>query len=169
MSDSATGRTLVIGCGNLLGADDGVGLAALERLRHWRLPQEVQLEDGGTWGLNLLPLIESAERLLILDAIDARAAPGTLLVLENDEIPKLFSTKLSPHQIDLREVLALAELRGTLPSETVAIGLQPERVEMSTVLSPAVKAGLDDLELAVAEQLARWGHAVDPAAEVASA
>lgn len=169
MNDRANGTTLVVGCGNLLGADDGVGLAALERLRAWRLPPDVQLEDGGTWGLNLLPLIEGAERLLVLDAIDAGTAPGTVIVLEQDQIPRFLSTKLSPHQIDLREVLALAELRGTLPRETVIMGLQPERVEMSIALSPAVKTGLDDLELAVAERLVRWGHAVDPAAEVASA
>lgn len=155
--------TLVIGCGNLLGADDGVGLAALERLREqFSFPPEVRLEDGGTWGLNLLPLIEESGRLLLVDAINDGAAPGTLLVLERDRLPKYFSQKVSPHQIDLREVLALAEFRGTLPAETVAIGVQPERIEMSTELSPSVAGRVPDLVNAVVARLELWGHAVRP-------
>lgn len=169
MSERASGRTLVLGCGNLLGADDGVGIVALEQLRTWDLPAGVELEDGGTWGLNLLPMIESADRLLILDAIDIGGAPGRLVQLGRDEVPKLFSTKLSPHQIDLREVLALAALRGTLPRETVVIGLQPGRVEVSTELSPVVAARVPDLVAAAVARLARWGHQVAPPTEVASA
>lgn len=153
--------TLVIGCGNLLGADDGVGLAALEQLRErFRVPADVRLEDGGTWGLNLLPLIEASGRLLLVDAINDGAEPGTLLTLERDRLPRYFSQKVSPHQIDLREVLALAEFRGTLPEETVAIGLQPERIEMSTELSPSVAGRLDTLVDAVVARLAAWGHRV---------
>jgi len=154
------GRTLVLGCGNLLGADDGVGIAALDRLREVALPSGVELEDGGTWGLNLLPLVESADRLLLLDAVDHGEAPGSLIVLEREEIPRFLGTKLSPHQIDLREVLALAELRGTLPGETVVIGLQPERVEMSTELSPSVAVNVPLLVERALQQLAAWGHDV---------
>lgn len=169
MADSP-GPTLVIGCGNLLGADDGVGLAALERLRNqYRFPPDVRLEDGGTWGLNLLPLIEESGRLLLVDAINAGAAPGSLLTLERERLPMYFSQKISPHQIDLREVLALAEFRGTLPGDTVAIGVQPERIEMSTDLSPSVACQIDALAAAVVERLRQWGHPVEPAARPAHA
>ena len=165
-----SGLTLVIGCGNLLGADDGVGLAALERLRErFTFPADVRLEDGGTWGLNLLPLIEESGRLLLVDAINAGAAPGTILILERDRLPRYFSQKVSPHQIDLREVLALAEFRGTLPPETVAVGVQPERIEMSTELSPSVAAQVDELVSAVVMRLCRWGHEVRPAGSAAHA
>ena len=160
MGDSP-GPTLVIGCGNMLGADDGVGLAALERLRdQYTMPPEVRLEDGGTWGLNLLPLIEDAGRLLLVDAINTGAVAGTLTVLERDRLPMYFSQKVSPHQIDLREVLALAEFRGTLPVETAALGLQPERIEMSTELSPSVAGRIDELVRAVVDRLRSWGHEV---------
>ncbi len=112
------GRTVVLGVGNPLMGDDGLGLAALESLRHgWRLPPTVELVDGGTWGLTLLPAIEAADRLLLIDAIDTGGAPpGTLHQLERDAIPRHLATKLSPHEVDLREVLALAELRGNAPA-----------------------------------------------------
>lgn len=151
-------RTLVIGCGNLLGADDGVGLAVLEALRHRELPLGVELRDGGTWGLNLLPEIEDADRLLLLDAVAAGEHPGTPIVLFRDAIPRFLMTKLSPHQIDLREVLALAELRGALPRETVVIGVQPERVEMSTQLSPVVAARVEELADLALKQLNLWSR-----------
>jgi hydrogenase maturation protease len=158
-SKGGGGGTVVIGLGNPLMADDGVGLAALERLRAAGVPG-IELVDGGTWGMNLLPVIESADRLLLLDAIAAGGQPGTLHVLERARIPRYLATKISPHQVDLRDVLALAELRGTLPAETVAIGLQPARVEMSTELSDAVRARVDDLVAAVTRRLAAWGHEV---------
>jgi len=150
------GGTVVIGLGNPLMADDGVGIAALERLRAAGAPPDVELVDGGTWGMNLLPIIESANRVLLMDAIDAGGAPGTLHVLERAQIPRYLATKISPHQVDLRDVLALAELRGNLPEQTVALGLQPERVEMSCELSDAVHTRLDDLVAAVTERLAVW-------------
>lgn len=151
-------RTVVIGLGNPLMGDDGLGLAALERLRAaWSLPLEVTLVDGGTWGMSLLPEIEDADRLVLLDAIDVGAEPGTLLVLERDQIPRYLSTKLSPHEVDLRDVLALAELRGTLSPDTVAIGLQPAVVELSSEISDAVRARLDDCVSAVVRRLEQWG------------
>lgn len=149
---------VVLGLGNMLMADDGIGLAALTRLQdEWFVPPDVDLVDGGTWGMNLLPIIEGTDRLLVLDAIDHGREPGTLLRLENDDVPRFLATKLSPHQIDLREVLALAQLRGTIPAELVAVGLQPEKIEMSTELSPAVQARLGVMVEEAARTLAGWG------------
>jgi hydrogenase maturation protease len=150
------GGTVVIGLGNPLMADDGVGIAALERLRAAGPPAGVELVDGGTWGMNLLPVIEAAGRVLFMDAIDAGGDPGTLHVLERAQIPRYLATKISPHQVDLRDVLALAELRGNLPEQTVAVGLQPQRVEMSCGLSDAVETRLDDLVAVVTQRLAVW-------------
>lgn len=80
-----------------------------------------------------------------MDAINVGGAPGTPVRLERADLPRVLATKLSPHQIDLREILALAELRGTLPETIVAIGLQPAEVEMRTQLSAPVAAGLPAL------------------------
>jgi hydrogenase maturation protease len=151
-------RTVVLGLGNMLMADDGIGLAALARLEEeWFIPRDVELVDGGTWGMTLLPVIERADRVIILDAIDVGDPPGTLIRLEGDEVPRFLGLKLSPHQIDLREVLALAELRGSLPGQLVALGIQPERVEMSTTFSPPVAARLDQLVHLAAAVLYDWG------------
>jgi hydrogenase maturation protease len=156
---SNQGGTLVLGVGNPLMTDDGLGLAALEALqRGWAFEPSVELVDGGTWGMRLLPAIEDAGRLLILDAIDKGAAPGTLVELDRSELPLLFTTKVSPHQVDLREVLALAALRGTLPPVLAAVGLQPDRIAMGTELSPRLARGLDDLVRRAAWRLESWGH-----------
>jgi hydrogenase maturation protease len=163
MSEPGRGGVLVIGLGNPIMADDGLGLAALERLRlGWSLPESVRLVDGGTWGMNLLPLIEQAQRVVFLDAIDAGRPVGALVVLERQELPRFLALKLSPHQVDLKEVLALAELRGTLPEELVAIGLQPGRLEMSWGLSPELECRLDELVSAAVARLAAWGYASRP-------
>lgn len=151
--------TTVIGLGNPLMGDDGLGVLTAHRLtEEWELPPDVQVVDGGTWGMNLLPLIEDAERLLLIDAIDRGMPPGTEVVLARDEVPRTLAQKLSPHQIDLREVIALAELRGNLPEYMVAVGLQPERVELGAPLSPCVEKHVDTLVATVIYQLGLWGH-----------
>jgi hydrogenase maturation protease len=156
---STGSSTLVLGLGTPLMADDGLGLACLERLRaEWRFFPAVDLVDGGTWGMNLLGLIEDAERLLILDAIHAGREPGSLVVLRGEELPRYLFTKVSPHQVDLREVLALAEFRGSLPAQTGAVGLEPARVEMSSELSPIVQANLSLVEEEALRILGAWGH-----------
>lgn len=158
MPNADGGRTVVLGLGNMLMADDGVGLAALARLQDdWFVPHQVELIDGGTWGMNLLHIVEAADRLLILDAIDNGAAAGSLVRLEGNDIPRFLARKVSPHQIDLREVLALAELRDNLPDHLVALGIQPERIELSTELSPAVGAQIGPLVGMAVATLKSWG------------
>ena len=151
--------TVVIGLGNPIMGDDGLGLAALEHLQTgFAFPPDVELVDGGTWGMNLLPVIEDASELILIDAIDAGVPPGTFVRLEHDRLPRYLATKISPHQVDLRDVLALAELRGTLPQDTVALGVQPASVEMRSSLSEIVRAAVPDLAEQVVQELARRGH-----------
>lgn len=160
--------TLVIGLGNPLMGDDGAGLAALALLAAtWQLPAEVELLDGGTWGMNLLPTIEAADRVILLDAIRTGGPPGAALDLEGATIPAILRHKLSPHQIDLGEVLALATLRGTLPAELVAIGVEPAEVEMRTALSGVVEAALPGMVARVVDRLRAAGHHCTPREAVA--
>src|SRR4029453_15532873 len=102
-ADMPTKPTVIIGLGNPLMADDGIGLAILGRLQaHWSFPPNVMFVDGGTWGMNLLPTIESAREVFFLDAVDVGEAPGTPVRLERERIPRWLGHKLSPHQIDLK-------------------------------------------------------------------
>jgi hydrogenase maturation protease len=158
MRDGGRG-TVVVGLGNPIMGDDGFGLAVLNRLQQeWMLPDDVELVDGGTWGLTLLPMLEDAERVLLLDAIEAAAPAGTLVRVDRDDLPRTFALRTSPHQVDLSDVLAIMRLRGTLPERIVAIGAQPERVEMSTELSAALHGAVAAASDAAAAQLAAWGH-----------
>ena len=153
--------TAVIGVGSPLMGDDGIGLRALETLRNrYACEPHVQFVDGGTWGMRLLPVIEASERILLLDAIDWGEPGGSVVRLERAELPRFLARKLSPHQIDLKEVLAVAELRGTLPTDTVALGIQPVDVVLSDSLSAEAEAALDQLVRQAVEQLEAWGHAV---------
>lgn len=157
--DGRSRRTAVVGLGNTLMGDDGLGVAALTRLRlQWSVLPEVDWIDGGTAGMCLLPVVEGATRVLLIDAIDMRVAPGTKIVIERDRLPRYLATKVSPHQIDLRDVLALAELRGTLPDDAVAVGLQPAMIGMSTELSDIVASRLDELVDEIVRVLTCWGH-----------
>ena len=156
----STRRTRVIGLGSPIMGDDGFGLAVLARLgERWQLPEDVELVDGGTWGMTLLPTIEDSDHVLFVDAINTGSAPGTVAVIEREQLPKYFMLKLSPHQIDIREVLAACELRGTLPDVTEAYGAQPEIIDMSTELSPALAARVDEVADLVGARLGRLGHA----------
>jgi len=149
---------LVLGLGNLLMNDDAVGIRAIEELKkHYRFPPQVELVDGGTLGLDLLPRLEGIDKLLILDALQMAAEPGQVFRLEGDEVPRAFANKLSVHQMGLQDLLAVAELQGHLPQQLVVCGVQADSIEMGLQMSPAVAAALPKLLHEVCAVLAGWG------------
>lgn len=153
---------LVLGIGNLLWADEGFGVRCVEALRaRWDFAPQVQLVDGGTQGLYLLPLVQQATHLLILDAVDYGMAPGTLKVVEGDDVPSfLGAKKMSLHQTGFQEVLMLAQMTGRLPLQVTLIGCQPEVLDdYGGSLRPCVKAALDAALPIAIDRLRRWGAA----------
>jgi len=149
---------LVLGIGNLVMSDDGIGVRVVQELaRRYRFPEGVTVLDGGTLGLDLLPQIGAAKRLVIVDAVDAAQAPGTLVRLTGEEIPLALETKLSPHQMGLKDLLTVASLLGEAPHEAVLLGVQPQSVEMALELTPPVEAQLEPLVQGVVDELAAWG------------
>lgn len=153
---------LVLGIGNLVMSDDGIGVRVVQRLaERYRFPAGVTLLDGGTLGLDLLPKLEGVTRLLVLDAIETGGRPGTVVRLADDEIPIAMATKISPHQMGLKDLLSVAMLMGFDPEEMVLWGVQPEQIEMGMELSPAVEARLDVMEENVLLELGRWGINAD--------
>ncbi len=154
---------LVLGLGNLLLRDEGLGVRAVERLQKaYRFPPQVRLLDGGTLGLELLPYLEEAERVLVLDAVAAEGPPGTLVRLDGGDLPGFLARKVSPHQVGLSDLLAVARLRGTLPEEVVLLGMVPARLDAGLELSPPVEAALPQLVEAALAELRRWGVEAQP-------
>jgi|WetSurMetagenome_2_1015567.scaffolds.fasta_scaffold19862_3 hydrogenase maturation protease len=154
------GRAVVLGLGNLLNRDEGVGVHALEPLRR-RLERTsgIEILDGGVLGLALLPLVESAGSLLVLDAVDARREPGALIELLGEDIPLFSQVKISWHQVTFQEVLQLAQARGRLPRHLHLVGVQPADISTGLVLSPVVTAALPELVDRAVKVLSSWGLA----------
>ena len=159
-------EALVLGIGNVLWADEGFGVRAVEALHAaYAFPAAVVLKDGGTLGLNLYEDIADARRVLVFDAIDFGLPPGTLRVLRDDEVPAWGRTKLSPHQIGFNDILALAQLNGRAPDTIVAIGVQPvELDDFGGSLREPVRDRLPEAVARAARQLAAWGFPGTPRA-----
>ncbi len=145
----------VIGVGNLLLRDEGVGVRAAELLRE-RVPQGVRVVEAGGVGAELLPEVEDALRLLVLDCIDLGGAPGTIMRLGGGDVATEGGAHVSPHQFGLADLLVLSALRGTQPEEVVVLGVQPAAIEPGLDLSPEVGAALPRLVERAVEILERW-------------
>jgi hydrogenase maturation protease len=160
----ATGRRngtiVVLALGNPLAGDDGAGPMALALLAA-RYPEDaaIAFEDGGTAGIGLLPLVEEADSLLILDAVRTGAAPGTVAQFAGEEIAATLRSVWSPHQIGFADTLALARLRDRIPPRLRLVGIEAESLDFGAPLSRAVAAGLP-LMVAAAERCLRDWNAV---------
>ena len=134
---------LVLGLGNVLCGDDGLGPAAVHALsRRFEVPDGVTILDGGTLGLSLLPYIEDAQQVLLVDAISADQPAGTFVRLEGEEVAPAVRNRLSVHQIGVADLLDGARWRGRYPTALVLLGLVPQVVELGVGRSAAVDAGL---------------------------
>jgi hydrogenase maturation protease len=156
MSDAK--RKVVLGLGNLLNRDEGLGVQALKRLdtRLWG-QSEFELLDGGVLGLNLLMVVEECSHLLILDAVNVGKPAGTVVELRKDQIPLYSGVKLSQHQVTFQEVLGLANIRGNLPIHLHLIGIQPEDLSIGLELSQTVENALPEVVDRAMLILENWG------------
>jgi hydrogenase maturation protease len=155
---------LVLGIGNVLWADEGFGVRAVEALHEgWVFPSAVRLMDGGTLGLNLFDDVASARHVLVFDAIDCGLPPGTLKILRDADVPAWGARRISPHQNGFNDVLALAQLRGHAPEHVTAIGVQPVTLDdFGGSLRSAVKARLPEAVALAVSEIAHWGFAPAP-------
>lgn len=135
-------KMLLLGVGNILLGDEGLGVHAVNRLREQGLPEKVEAVDGGTLGLGLLNLLKDVTKLVVVDCVDAGAEPGTVFRFRPEELRIKGKSELSFHQLGLMEVLSLAEGAGDLP-ETVIIGMQPKNIdEWKLELSSVIEKNL---------------------------
>ena len=152
----APATCVVLGLGNTLHSDDGIGPQATERLRNdSRVPEDVALIEGGTLGLELLTYVWDCSYLLVLDAVDVGQPPGTLVRMSSQELQTL-PGKGSVHQLGLADLLVALRILANRTPEVVLLGVQPASIEWGTELSPAVAAVLPAMaDAAIAEMCHR--------------
>lgn len=161
--DGSPIKTLILGVGNLLMSDEGVGVHVIQRLvSDFQLPEQVQILDGGTLGMDLLYYLEGVENLLLIDAVEAHREPGALIRLEDDAVPAFLSIKISPHQLGVPDMLAAARLKDVYPQHIVLWGVQPERIEIGLELSPVVAAQVEPIISHLLTELKALGHTLIP-------
>jgi hydrogenase maturation protease len=154
----------VLGVGNLIMGDDAAGLLMLERLQAVVSDPRVAFVDGATGGMELLPVVQEATRLLILDAV-AGPVPGTVVTIDGDQVPRLLATKLSPHQVGLLDLFAAARMLGTEPSEVCVVGIVPGHVDMTMEVTDAVTAALGEAVERASAVVDGWLQGLDAEAE----
>ncbi|HXY59298.1 MAG TPA: HyaD/HybD family hydrogenase maturation endopeptidase [Methylocystis sp.] len=164
-------RTLVLGIGNILWADEGFGVRAVEAFHsRFETDESVTVLDGGTQGLYLVHFVEACEQLIVFDAIDYGLAPGELHVVRDGEVPRFTGAKkMSLHQTGFQEVLSAAELLGRYPQRLALIGVQPEDLEdWGGPLTEPVRAAFEPAFVAARDVLAQWGVRCRPRTQKAA-
>ena len=164
-------RTLVLGIGNILWADEGFGVRATEAFHErFETDEHTTVLDGGTQGLYLVQFVEACDQLIVFDAIDYGLKPGELLVVRDRDVPRFTGAKkMSLHQTGFQEVLSAADLLGRYPSRLALIGVQPQDLEdWGGPLTEPVRAALEPALMAARDVLAEWGVCCRPRAEKAA-
>jgi hydrogenase maturation protease len=154
-------KALVLGIGNLLIGDEGVGCMAAEELtRRYTLPSSVDCVDGGTAGFELLSMIDGKEHVILIDALRNDMEPGTVVMVEGEHVPKAFLARTTPHQLGICDVLAAAQLCDTMPKHLTLYGIEPKQMEVGIGLTPEVQLGMEKIISAVVDQLRHYGYEV---------
>jgi hydrogenase maturation protease len=163
MSSDRPVPLLVLGLGNLLCGDDGLGAVAVHLLqRRYRAPDGVSVLDGGTLGLSLLPYLEDAHEAILVDAIRGAGPAGSFVRLEGDEVAPAVAGRLSVHQVGVADLLEGARWRERYPSRVILLGLVPESLELGLARTPAVEAALPELVERVVVEARELGHVFVP-------
>jgi hydrogenase maturation protease len=157
-------RAVVLGIGNTILSDEAAGVRAAEALQEsYLLPDDVLVIDGGTSGMEMIEDLAGVDLLIVLDVVKSGNAPGTLVRIAGEAVPKFFRRKLSPHQIGLPDVLASLEFLGTMPAVIIVHGVEPVTLALGTDLSAAVAQAVPQLADRAAADLVAHGYAVQHA------
>lgn len=162
-AEGSRGGVLVLGLGNVLLGDDGIGAAAVDALeRDYRLPSGVRLVEGGTLGLSLLDEIADARHVILVDAVAADAPPGTLVRLDGAEVMDAVRDRLSVHQVGVADLLNAARLIGRYPASVVLLGLVPGLIGLGVGRTRIVDEALGALNSAILREVQALGYELIP-------
>lgn len=158
---AAASKVVVLGVGNLIHTDDGLGIHAIQKLQaDPRVPKDTALIDGGTFGIELLAYLDDCSRLILIDAADVGKEPGTLVRATGEELSG-FPGGASVHQLGVADLLATLPLVSDVPREIVLLGAQPASTDWGTELTAPVAAVLEKIVDAAVEQLLEWSQRPD--------
>lgn len=149
---------LVLGFGNVLLSDDGAGIRLVERLRSELGTDAAQFVDGGTLSFSLLPYVEAAHSMLVIDAAELDREPGAICLFENaamDDFLKM-SRRRTVHEVGLIDLLDMARLLGCLPARRALLCIQPSRIDWSETLSAPVTEAMSNASRQARAMLERW-------------
>jgi len=156
-------RAVVLGIGNTILTDEAAGVrAAMALADAYRIPDNVQVIDGGTSGMEMIEDLSDLDLLVVIDVVKTGAAPGTVVKIAGDDIPVFFRRKLSPHQIGLPDVLASLELLDTMPKEIVVLGVELISLELGMEMTPTVAGKVPVLAAMAVAELAARGYGLEP-------
>lgn len=161
MPGATARRAVLLGVGNILLGDEGVGVRAVERFAAGhRLPDGVEVLDGGTSAMEMLEDLEGLDLLVVVDCVRVGRPPASVVVLAGDEVPAFFRQRLSPHQVGLSDVFATLLLTGRAPRAIVVVGVQPLEVSLAMALTPEVEAAVPRVLEAIRCSFEREGYAL---------
>jgi len=132
-------KILILGIGNLILKDEGVGVHVIDRLKNMALPSDVEVIDGGTMGIDLLYHIEGRKKVIVIDAVNTDGAAGTIYRFTDKDLEEKKECLRSAHEIDFSDVLKTADLLGNKPDEVIFIGIKPEDISEGLGLSPRIE------------------------------
>jgi hydrogenase maturation protease len=144
---------LILGIGNILMSDDGIGVRVVERLREIPLPESVELVDGGTSGADLVDILADRKKAIIVDAVDVGAAPGTILRFDGDTWSEKGGQTLSLHEVGLSQTLSMVRILNAAPRELVIFGVQIRTLDHSLEMSKPVSEAIGPLVRLVLAEL----------------
>lgn len=151
-------KIVILGIGNVLLSDEGLGVKVIKILEEFfSFSEEVELVDGGVGGFFLIPYIEKAKKLLVVDAIRGEGPPGTFYKFKKEDLPLNVVEKLSLHELSFKDILSLVSLKGKMPEEIVILGLEPKVLDLGESLSIEIKRNLKNLINEILIQLKDWG------------
>ena len=157
MTKNNRNHITILGIGNTLYTDEGLGVHALSSLEEiYRTDNQVNIVDGSTDGMSLLGPVEDTDYLIVIDAINAGKDGGTIIELRGDDIPAYYGIKMSIHQLGFQEVLLASKLRERYPKHIVMFGMQPTSLELGIGLSETNEAKLPELVKVVEQQVTAW-------------
>jgi len=146
-------KIVVIGIGNLLLMDEGIGVHTINELETHDLPKSIEIYDGGTGGFKLIDLMHGAARVIFIDAVETGKAPGSVTIFSAEDVHSIYNKKkYSLHDTDLMEIIKMAEMLGNPPMIEI-VGIQPKTINYGTTLSKELAGSMSNIVNSVLKRI----------------